>query len=205
MIACADMLAPPVMDLTDRTFGTACDQLAEAVSEYEPDVVVAIATGGVHVAEAMAPKLPSEPVLEHLVLRRPSTGAKERFKAGAVLKRVPAWGANALRWLEVEAREFGLRNEDPSVGAEPMVRASPGLCPEASDTVGSARRLLIVDDTVDSGRTLSAAKEIVLRAGASPSGIRTAVLTSTFRRPPVRPDYCLHDRLLIRFPWSFDT
>lgn len=199
------MLAPAVVELNDRAFATACDELADAVSDYEPDVVVGIATGGVHVAQAMAPLLSSEPAMEQLVLRRPATGAKERLKAGEMLSRVPAWCANALRWLEVEAREFGLRNDDPVVAAEPMVRASPGLCPAAMDTVGSSQRLLIVDDTVDSGRTLSAAKAIAMQAGAMPSGIRTAVLTSTFRRPPVRPDYCLHDRMLIRFPWSLDT
>ncbi len=35
--------------------------------------------------------------------------------------------------------------------------------------------------------------------------VRTAVLTSTWRRPPVVPDYLLFQRTLLRLPWSFDA
>ena len=76
----------------------------------------------------------------------------------------------------------------------------PGLA-----ALENARRVLIVDDTVDSGKTLLAASEAVRRAIGEDVQIRTAVITSTWRNPPVRADYCLYDRTLVRFPWSFDA
>jgi hypoxanthine phosphoribosyltransferase len=103
--------------------------------------------------------------------------------------------------MEVEARERMLirRPVDVTPAAEEMV-ASSGLRAAA---VG-AQRILVVDDTVDSGRTLSTVTAAVrlVQPGAE---VKTAVLASTWRRPPVRPDFCLLERTLLRMPWSFDA
>jgi hypoxanthine phosphoribosyltransferase len=66
-------------------------------------------------------------------------------------------------------------------------------------------RILVVDDAVDSGRTL----EVVLRwlRGRCPDAeVRSAVLTVTTPRPLLIPDFYLYyPDVLIRFPWSLDN
>jgi hypoxanthine phosphoribosyltransferase len=187
--------APETVELDQVRFEDACRSLAEATAAFEPDVIVGIATGGAVVARSMAGHMPGSPAAVDVRLRRPSTGVKERLRLDRLLRRIPTRLADLLRWLEVEIRERFLR---------PTAPEAPEVAPEVRDAIAGARRALVVDDTVDSGRTLTAAVAIV-RDAAPQAEVRTAVLTSTWRRPPVRPDYCLYDRVLLRFPWSLDS
>ncbi len=69
-----------------------------------------------------------------------------------------------------------------------------------------ARKILVVDDAVDSGYTLShvlEAVKAVLPAGAE---VRSAVITVTTDDPLVMPDFYLYnDKTLVRFPWAMDA
>jgi phosphoribosylpyrophosphate synthetase len=161
---------------------------------------VGILTGGAYVADAMVPHLAGPPETALVDLRRPSTGIKERLKVGRLLRSLPPATANALRRLEVETRERFVRHKASPSPADLRESADPRFVA----AVRSANRVLVVDDTVDSGRTLTAAVELV-RCAKAPVDIRTAVLTSTWKDPPVTPDYSLYDRTLLRFPWSFDA
>jgi hypoxanthine phosphoribosyltransferase len=187
---------PETVDLDQARFEEACRALAGVTAGYEPDVLVGIATGGAVVARSLTPHLPGEPPAVVVRLRRPATGVKERLRADRLLRRLPTRVANLLRWIEVELRERFLRPTAPEGASD--------VGPEVRRAIAGAERVLVVDDTVDSGRTLTAAVEIV-RDAAPDTEVRTAVLTSTWRNPPVRPDYCLYDRVLLRFPWSLDS
>ena len=64
--------------------------------------------------------------------------------------------------------------------------------------------ILIIDDAIDSGDTLSAIVESLRKTNPDTS-ITTAVMTETTLHPRVRADYTLYrNRTLIRFPWSND-
>ncbi|RBY84637.1 hypothetical protein DQ241_17690 [Blastococcus sp. TF02A-30] len=174
--------------------------MAEAVAQFEPDLVVGIETGGARVAEAMVDGLGS-PQLVGVRVQRPATKLKSRMSLGRLFSRLPRGVVDLLRWAEVEMREATLRSQGSSVesGARALLATSA-----LQDAATGARRVLIVDDTIDSGRTLSVVKRAVELAEPA-AEIRTAVLASTWRRPPVQPDYCLYGRCLLRMPWSFDA
>ena len=164
------------------------------------DGIVGIATGGEVVAREMQPLLPPGTAMAHVRLQRAGTGVKSDMRLDVLLRRAPRPLVDLLRWLEVEYRETAFR-----LGA--VSPSATSHDPSALDDlrpVREARRILVVDDAVDSGRTLRRAVSLV-RAVAPDAEIRTAVLTSCWRRPPVVPDYCLFTRTLLRMPWSFDA
>ncbi|MDE6702075.1 MAG: phosphoribosyltransferase domain-containing protein, partial [Muribaculaceae bacterium] len=66
------------------------------------------------------------------------------------------------------------------------------------------RKILIIDDAVDSGATLKAIVE-KFKAEYPNTDIRSAVITQTHPQAIYKPDYCIFDNsTLIRTPWSID-
>ena len=193
-------LLPRALDLYDQDFADACRRLAELVAPQRPDLLVGIATGGAWVAEAMQPHLPDAALLT-ITLQRPGTTVKDALRLGSGLSRLPRPVSNVLRWLEVEYREVSLRRQVP---ADLEERAAQVAADGGLHTGQRFRRCGVVDDTLDSGRTLRLAAAAVALAQPAAS-ITTAVLASTWRRPPVQPDVCLFDRTLLRLPWSLDA
>lgn len=192
---------PTTFTMDRVAFERACGQLAELVEDFAPDAVVGIATGGAYVAEEMVRSMPGSPILTDVRVSRSSTKLKQRLSAGAVLKRLPEWLTDRLRWLEVAMRERFVGTRPKS---QEVVDATLHAHPELAEQLAGAQRLIIVDDTIDSGQTLILARSVIEQV-APGAEIQTAVLTSTWKRPPVRPTYCLHERTLVRFFWSFDA
>lgn len=187
-------------DLYAGDFTDVCVQLAEAVGEFRPDLVVGIETGGARVAEGMVATL-DHPDQVNVRVQRPATKVKSRLGVGRLAGRLPRAVVDRLRWAEVELREA-------LVGSRPSPVESMACDLLATtrlrDAAADARRILVVDDTIDSGRTLSVVRRAVEMANPG-AQIRTAVLASTWRKPPLEPDYCLFGRTLLRMPWSFDA
>lgn len=184
-----------VVTLAGLDFRDACGRLAAKVSQvYVPDLVVAIATGGVHVADAMYDAAAAVPRAD-VCLRRQSSGRKDR--AGllfAILRHLPV---RVTDWLRIaEARRLARRS--------PAAPRRIILDPDVRRAVGKASRVLIVDDAVDSGCTL---RDVVAAIAAEPGDrqVRSAVITVTTDFPVAVPDFALYrDSTLIRFPWSKD-
>ena len=197
------LLAPPTLDVDQERFEVLCRNLAESTRDFRPDLVVGIATGGEVVARLMLSHMHEGMEMVAIRLQRPATEVKQVLRVDRLLKRAPRPLVDLLRWVEVEYRELAYRlarrASGPSVGSPRDQVALDLLRP-----VEGAARVLVVDDTVDSGRTLSRACDLVQVVNPQ-AEVRTAVLTSTWRRPPVAPDYCLFERTLLRLPWSFDA
>jgi hypoxanthine phosphoribosyltransferase len=121
------------------------------------------------------------------------------MRGGIVLRMLPQRIAYLLRWLEVAVRERLLRPK-----AEPIPPEETLPDPTSRELVARAERVLVVDDTVDSGRTLVNATAAARHFNPT-CVIQTVALASTWRRPPVEPDYLVHPRTLIRFHCSMDT
>ena len=143
--------------LSYEQFGFAVRELARriAASGFRPDIVVAIARGGLVPAGALAYAL----------------------------------GTKAAGTLNVEFyTDVDQTLPDPVV-LEPML-----------DTAAIAgKRLLVVDDVADSGRTMALVLDLVRGHGAE---ARSAVLY-TKPRSIVRPDFSWRETpLWITFPWS---
>jgi len=195
-----------------------CRSLALQMGDFAPDVVVGIATGGADVAEHVVSALGGSPRLVITRSQRPGTRLKQKPLFAWALKAMPEALANAARWFEVEYREARYHLE----ASADRLRAGGGLArrllgarrPHPSSqivrpdllaaAVAGAARIAVVDDTVDSGQTLVGVTEAV--AAANPAAqIRTAAIATTWRRPPVQPDYVIQGRLLLRLPSSFDA
>lgn len=167
---------------------------------FRPEAVIGIATGGVHVVEAMS--LPASVDVHTCRLSRPTTQAKESSGAQRVLKRLPVRLADWLRLLE-----DGWLERAPVKPAEP----TPTLI-EQTDAIGKqlsahgTKRILIVDDAVDSGSTLKCVLDAVKARLPADAQVITGVLTVTrsANRRCITPDHFVLEQVLLRFPWSND-
>lgn len=181
-----------------------CTALAAEVVDFNPDLVVGIATGGADIARHVAEMLGSPRVV---VVRsqRPGTKVKQNPLLSKALRSLPERVAYLARWLEVEHREgsFYVTNPARRRALHSLGNAieHPGRLIRAAT---GAHRVLVVDDTVDSGVTLIGVMTAV-RAIAPDAEVRSAVVATTWRRPPIDPDYVIHERLMLRLPSSFDA
>lgn len=181
----------------------ASKQLTEAVlgSAFRPTHLLAIANGGVHVAREMANHIELDDSPMVIPARRRSSEWKRGFHATSLLRRLPYFITDRLRVLE--AQVLGrLRKPDTSDLFAPLPRDISEVLRSICSTVPI--RLLVVDDAVDSGRTL---RRIVngLRCVQDAGGeMRTAVITVTRTDPLIRPDFRLYRGVICRFPWSYD-
>jgi len=181
-----------------------CTELADQVRGFEPDLIVGIATGGADIAAALAKALGGTR-LAIVKSQRPGTRIKQGRLVSRVIAALPERLADLARWAEVEYREaryylqmfrHGVDRSDPVTRIER---------PESlAEAVAGASRVLVVDDTLDSGQTLRGVVQAA-RAANPKAEIRSAVIATTWRRPPVLPDYVLQGRLLLRLPSSFDA
>ncbi|WP_420846155.1 phosphoribosyltransferase [Microbacterium caowuchunii] len=139
-------------------FGQASRDMARAIlaAGFVPEVVVAIARGGL-------------------------------LPAGAI-----AYGLGA--------KNCGAINVEFYTGIGTVLDAPEVLPPELDMTYLDGRRVLLVDDVADSGRTLDLAVRLLTDRGAD---VRSAVI---YTKPTtiIQPDFSWKDTdLWIDFPWSF--
>jgi uncharacterized protein len=150
--------APEREHLTWDMFGEASREIAREIvaSDFVPEVVVAIARGGL-------------------------------LPAGAI-----AYGLGI--------KNCGAINVEFYTGIGTVLDAPELLPPELDMTYLDGRRVLLVDDVADSGRTLDLAVRLLREQGAE---VRSAVI---YTKPTtiIRPDYSWKDTdLWIDFPWSW--
>jgi hypoxanthine phosphoribosyltransferase len=143
--------------LSWELFGSACRALAQSIADsgYRPDIVIAIARGGLLPAGALAYAL----------------------------------GTKAAGTLNVE-----FYTDVAETLPDPVILA-PLLDTDALD----GRKLLVVDDVADSGRTL----ELVMRLLAGHAAEARSAVLYTKSRTIIQPDYWWRATdLWITFPWS---
>lgn len=185
-----------VLTLTESSFLKHCHSLREMADSdgFQPDMVIAIATGGVYVAENMG-----YPKFYTVFLQRPSTKNKKGLII-SIIKKLPRWLADMLRIIE--SRILAVLDSRRTREATP-IQIDTSLAKELESMENP--RILIVDDAVDSGLTLADVTEKI-KAHAGNVDIRTAVITVTRKSALIKPTYCVYQNsLLVRFPWSLDS
>src|SRR6185436_14387819 len=65
------------------------------------------------------------------------------------------------------------------------------------------KRLLLLDDAADTGRTLAVARELLIAGGVAAADVRTAALAATTPAAQAAVDFFVLDRNC-RMPWSAD-
>lgn len=196
---------PTVRSVSTAELHELCLALAEQVCDFDPDVVVGIATGGAEVAEEITRVLGGSARLVIVKSQRPGTRVKQGRLVSVLLAGLPQRAADVLRWAEVEHRELLYYRKLRRHGTDRTEAQTRIVRPDVlANAARGAERVLVVDDTLDSGQTLSGV--VAATRAASPTAeVRTAVIATTWRRPPIMPDHYLHDRLLLRLPSSFDA
>lgn len=180
-----------VTTLDNPAFAVACSQLEEMSRGFAPDLIVGIASGGEYMARIMFSDI------DHIAIesRRPSTAGKEGHDfIWMIIRNSPLWIRDNMR--RIESLFLASR--------QPKAATSLALSSEQIKAAAEARRILVIDDSIDSGATM---KRVIdaLRIASPDAIIATAVITVTTRNPVVNPDFCLYsDRRLVRFPWSKD-
>lgn len=180
-----------VITLDKTDFSASCRRLADEVIScgFTPELIVGIRTGGEYVAREVMAAFPSAR-LAVVELQRPSTRSKSQFRS--LLRRLPRPVLDIMRMAE--AQLLALKPK----GCVPDIALPQGLVGDGE------RKILVVDDAVDSGVTLSVIVK-ALRKAHPGADVHTAVITVATLRPLIRPYHCLYNnRTLIRFPWSMD-
>lgn len=199
-----------VVTLNKNRFADACLQLARLSagmpeksenSEHSghsyarggvPDLIIAIPSGGVYVAEYIRKVFPTADYAELGGRRK---GTEEKGRLAWLLRRLPYRITDFLRIREARMLA-GCKHEVKAIAADA----------ETVWKIRSARRVLVVDDAVDSGATMAG----VIRAvrGLNPyAEVRSAAIVVTTPDAIVKPDYTIYKAetgTLVRFPWSND-
>jgi hypoxanthine phosphoribosyltransferase len=193
-----------VHNLDAEKFATACTALMRRVLvEFRPDLLVGVRTGGLVVAETMAGAVSPSVTVLPLTCRRASTGMKSRIKLlPTILASLPRPAVDGLRWLEHRLLSTRRRSQATPQDIDHAEAAAIGRHLAQGS---AARRVLVVDDAVDSGVTLATVLRLLRQASPADTQFRSAVVTVTLDRPLVEPDFVLYRGVLCRFPWSFDA
>lgn len=193
-----------IVELDRDRFAAACaDLFRRAAGDRRPDALVAIPTGGLFVAKAMVSTAGEIPILP-LTCRRPTTSSWARSMAvRGVAAALPRAALDRLRVLEhaVLTRRAKATKPDRHEFSEAELNALRLWLA----TAGDSPSLLVVDDAVDSGTTLSRVLRALRELSLPGADIRSAVISVTTERPRVQPTYALYHRQLCRFPWSLDA
>ncbi|MGO4660905.1 hypothetical protein AB4Z14_03500 [Terrabacter sp. 2TAF16] len=192
----------PILTITPSRLRVLGKRLLQEMSAagFAPEVAVAIARGGVWVAD----EIPFDPSVRRYQCnqQRPGTARKQGERRGRALRRMPLGALNTLRRLE------DLLGERRSLSvAEPSPELTAQLKEIAADIrVKRLRKVVVIDDAVDSGKTMQCVLRILTAELGDDVSIMTAALVAT--RPPRRsllePDFALYRDVLLRFPWSTD-
>jgi hypoxanthine phosphoribosyltransferase len=169
-----------------------------------PDALIGIKTGGLHVAQAMAKAAGyTVPVLS-LTCRRPSTRYKAKVAAlKKLITRLPRPLVDRLRVVEhalLTHKPRSIERDDFQFDSEELA-----VLDEWLDHAGQRPSLVVVDDAIDTGATLSRVLDVVSRYAPPTAKIRSAVITVTTPKPWALPRYTLYRQQLCRFPWSLDA
>ncbi|HDS8992547.1 TPA: phosphoribosyltransferase family protein [Klebsiella pneumoniae] len=189
-----------IIDLLDAEFIVACNDLKLKVfGDYKPDLIVGIATGGAVVVDHMG--LTDDKKIVIIKRQRPFTKTKNKIKLKNWLPYFPFWLSNIIRRLELsfnEYRFYNSSNRKTLKGDVHFLKGSP-------DSFLDARKILLVDDSIDSGVTLKECLNFINQYISSETEVRTSSINVTFRKPIIMPDYTLYSRTIVRYPWASDV
>lgn len=163
-----------------------CAQLAERIRSdgFAPSIILYVETAGWPITLHMKEHFP---VPLHGV-RAERRGKRLKRSAAGLLRFLPRSVKHALRAAELRLNIHELFS-GRSASMEQMELAT--------------KRILVVDDAVDTGNTIREVVELLIGRGARRENIRIAAITQTLSMPVARPDFVVYDSIC-SFPWSPD-
>lgn len=199
-----------VRTMNRENFRDNCGRLWDlAFEQFRPNIVVGIRSGGWWVGEAMKmARTPANVEFLPLTCRRPSTGNKDKSRLfRLLLKILPYFILNSLRFIEYYLitlprcraawKHGGTRGQIPDTAETAAIAA-------AVSRLGTPARILVVDDSLDSGGTMLNVAQILRNMLPSNSQLRFAAFTVLGPKPIIDADFALYRSINFRFPWSYD-
>lgn len=188
-----------VVDLSYSGLEDVCKGIAEDImmdSKFEFDIAIGIASGGIPVANLLTKYLNNIPVA-HVRASRTTTSMKSASMIKELILRLPRPVLNLLRVIEhfVQVRNPTGVDRNVSVDADTLKLISSQ----------SVRNILIIDDAVDSGRSLVQVVNFIRKHNLNCHIATCAVVVTSLRRTSHKPDYFKYSDVLIRFPWAADA
>jgi hypoxanthine phosphoribosyltransferase len=153
--------------------------------KFEPELIVYLETGARLFAHEVATilRVPLAPIW----VRRGGHGLKQKL-------------APLAARLPVGVRDL-LRKAEERSGVHRVSKRTAELPP---DLAVAGKRVLVLDDASDTGRSIILARELVIARGAAAANVRTAVLAATTPPAQAAVNFYVLDRNC-RMPWSADS
>lgn len=147
-------------------------------AKFTPDLVVGVETGGHLIGKIIANELLAD--FDTLRVRRKSS----KLTHSDIMRKTIGTRRSKIRGVVLN---FLFPFMSPKVENASLAELSGNL------------RILIVDDGVQTGKTMEFVKKILIKKGARPENIKTAVVNVIGKK--YRPDFVLTNKRII-WPWS---
>jgi len=108
-----------------------------------------------------------------------------------ILKRLPRFFTHFLRRIELNCSIHDVNSNRSVICRDPMPP--------------KYKKILVVDDALDTGHSMEAVLFWLKSHSFAPALIKTAVLTTTGDAPHIVADFCLLNKVICAFPWSYDS
>lgn len=192
-----------VVTLNKVEFENHCALLAAKVIEggFSPNLIVDIARGGSYVVENM--RFPSP--VARISVRRQRAGTPQKAMAAKAIAMLPVSVNNFLRAAEdwalsmISNLRFTSDDRHRSIEVD-RIREQLTVC----NATEKSMFVLIVDDALDSGKTVELVREAVLKKYPSAS-VKVAVIVATRAETAHMAEFQSLTNVLVRFPWSSDV
>ena len=156
-------------------------------SGYEPDHVLYVERAGLLVGYEISKYFDS--TISGIYASRSGHSLKSKLKL--IFRCLPRGVTHLLRNIEFKSNIHSVKKER-SVYIE-------GQYPP------NGKRILMVDDAIDTGYSLQAVLDFLLINGYDRAQIKIAVLATTQNDPICRADISLFEQVSFAFPWSYDS
>lgn len=188
-----------VVTLDEKAFNQEAQKLSQKIldANYTPEMIIGIKSGGAYLSKAMQSYF-TEIYYGEVSLQRPSTKRKKRFNIGVLLKRLPYSLTNILRKWELLVFE-ATKDDNYNSDREKQVCIDD----DVQKHLKNIKRVLLVDDAIDSGVTMLGVKNVLLKINPNLE-IKTAALTQTHKKSFIQADFLLYQRVLLRCMWAED-
>ena len=190
-----------VKTLYTEDFNKECLLLGHDIfADYDPDVIIGVLNGGGYVGRQIVQVSPKETTYVEVKIQRDGTTKKEKGLIHRILQSLPYGILNILRILESIVLEY--KSKKNNTKRKGTIKLPDNVVSFLSD--GENKKVLLVDDAIDSGATLLLIKQYLMSKFEN-IDVKIAVITITTKQPLVVADYYrYYNRTLIRFPWSND-
>lgn len=170
--------------------------LAQTIQEsgYIPQHILCVERAGLLIGYEMADYFKCR--VSGICTNRKGGSLKSKLKV--ILRHLPRWLTHLLRSIELKSNVHEVNNER-------NVSFEFNEIPPYDEKPSHDKRILIVDDAIDTGHSLVSIIDFLKKLGYSQKNLKIAVLTTTRAEPVLKADYSLLNEVTCAFPWSYDS